>query len=206
MSRRVPAIAFALAVAIAVLLPGCASGPGIPETTYYRLPPRADAAPLPAPLFDTPVVVETFLADGLHSDQALLYALDPEGGQLRAYHYQLWVDPPVRMLQRRLMGSLRQAQVAPLVVDRLPAQSAAVRVTGRIERFERVPVGDGWRVSVALGLRADKPGREGPLMVRRYREDVAVDGGTVADSVQAIGAALDRIFAAFVADLAKAAA
>jgi uncharacterized lipoprotein YmbA len=206
MSRSVLAIPFAFAIAAATLLSGCASGPGIPETTYYRLPPRADAAPLPAPLFDTPVVVETFLADGLHSDQALLYALDPEGGQLRAYHYQLWVDPPVRMLQRRLMGTLRQAQVAPLVVDRLPAQSAAVRVTGRIERFERIPAGDGWRVSVALGLRADRPGREGPLMVRRYREDVAVSGNTVADSVQSIGAALDRIFAAFVADLANAAA
>lgn len=206
MSRRVPAIPFSFAIAAAMLLSACASGPGIPETTYFRLPPRADAAPLPAPLFDTPVVVETFLADGLHSDQALLYALDPEGGQLRAYHYQLWVDPPVRMLQRRLMNTLRRVQAAPLVVDRLPPQTAAVRVSGRIERFERIPAGDGWRVSVALGMRADAAGREGPLLVRRYREDVAVSGNTVADSVQAIGAALDRIFAAFVADLANAVA
>ena len=87
-----------LAPLLLLLLAGCASSPGIPETTYYRLPEPAAVAAAPAPLFAQPLVVETFQADGLHSDQALLYALDEGGTQLRGYHYQLWVDPPVRAL------------------------------------------------------------------------------------------------------------
>src|SRR5690606_7429893 len=157
-----------------------------------------------APLFEEPVVVETFLADGLHSDQALLYALDADATRLRAYHYQLWVDPPVRMLQRRLVRVLRRADVAPLVLDRIGASQSAVRVHGRIERFERVPAGEGWIASVALGLRVDD-GSERPLLVRRYREDVPAAGPGVADSVRAFGEALDRIHAAFIADLETAA-
>jgi uncharacterized lipoprotein YmbA len=188
----------------AALLGGCAATPGIPETTYYRLPPMPEVAQRESPLFEAPVVVETFLADGLHSDQALLYAMDEGAAQLRAYHYQLWVDPPVRMLQRRLMRALRHAGVAALVLDRIGSQGEAIRVNGRIERFERVPAGTGWLASVALGLRVDDASGR-PLLVRRYREDVAAAGATVADSVRAFGEALDRIHAAFIADLETAA-
>lgn len=186
------------------LLVGCASGPGIPDSTYYRLPPASVSAP-EGLRFEHPVVVETLLADGLHSDLAILYALDPEGLRLRAYHYHLWVDPPVRLLQRRLMATLRRASVAPLVVDRLPPQAEAIRVTGRIARLERIPEGEGWKVAVSLGLRADGPGRDGPpLLVRRYDEMLPVDGNRVADSVRVMGQALDRITERFLADLAKA--
>lgn len=193
-----------LAFLFTAVLAGCASGPGIPDTTYYRLPPLPETPRREVPLFSQPVVVETFLADGLHSDQALLYALDAGAGQLRAYHYQLWVDPPVRMLQRRLIRALRQAGAAELVLDRIGSQAEGVRVQGRIERFERVPAGEGWIASVALGLRVDAGG-ERPLLVRRYREDVPASGATVADSVRAFGEALDRIHASFIADLDTAA-
>lgn len=192
-------------VLVALLLAGCAATPGIPETTYFRLPARAELPVREAPLFEAPLVVETFLADGLHSDQALLYAMDAEGTQLRAYHYQLWVDPPVRMLQRRLMHTLRRARVAPLVLDRIGSQEEAVRVTGRIERFERVPDGEGWIASVALGLRVDDGRGARPLLVRRYREDVPAADATIAASVRAFGDALDRIHAAFIRDLETAA-
>lgn len=198
-------IRVAALVLVATLLAGCASAPGIPDTTYYRLPPRADIAALEQPAFGLPIVVDTFLADGVHSDQALLYALDADASRLRAYHYQLWVDPPVRMLQRRLIATLREARIAPLVVDSLPASVDALRVTGRLQRFERVPRGNDWSVSVSVGLRADLPGRQRPIFVRVYRENVDVDGRGVADSVQAMGAALDRIYARFVGDLAAVA-
>lgn len=203
--RTTTAVLSATLLLIGVLLAGCASSPGIPETTYYRLPERTPVAALPEPLFELPLVVETFQADGLHSDQALLYALDGSGTQLRGYHYQLWVDPPVRALQRRLMDALRDAHIAPLVVDRLPAHAGSVRVSGRIEALERIPAGDGWKVSVAIGLRVDLAGQERPLLVRTYREQLPAADATVAASVQGIGTAIDRIFAAFVTDLVTAA-
>ena len=191
---------FALAGLLA--LTACAGAPGIPETTYFRLPPRAAIAPQTTPPLPYPIVVDTLLADGLHSDQAIIYSLDPEGARLRAYHYQLWVDPPVRMLQRRLIGALRDARVAPIVADRLPTQAQALRVEGRIERFERIKLeSGGYKVAVALSLRADLRDGKPPLLLKEYARELPAGGDTVRDSVDAIAKALDEIYAEFVADL-----
>jgi ABC-type uncharacterized transport system auxiliary subunit len=190
-----------LALATLLSLAACAGSPGIPETTYFRLPPRAPMQKHGGPQLPYPIVVDTLLADGLHSDQAIIYSLDPEGARLRAYHYQLWVDPPVRMLQRRLIGALRDANVAPLVADRLPTQTQALRVEGRIERFERIKVGDAYKIAVALSLRADLRDGKPPLVIKEYLREAAVPGNTVRDSVNAIARALDEIYAEFAADI-----
>ena len=158
-----------LALAALLALSGCAGSPGIPETTYFRLPPRVP--------------------------------MQKQGARLRAYHYQLWVDPPVRMLQRRLIGALRDANVAPLVADRLPTQTQALRVEGRIERFERIKLDVGYKVAVALSLRADLRDGKPPLVLKEYTREMPVSGDTVRDSVDAIARALDEIYAEFVADL-----
>jgi cholesterol transport system auxiliary component len=190
-----------LALAALLALGGCAGAPGIPETTYFRLPSRAPIAPQPAPPLAYPIVVDTLLADGLYSDQAIIYSLDPQGARLRAYHYQLWVDPPVRLLQRRLIGALRDANVAPIVADRLPTQTQALRIEGRIERFERIKLDAGYKVAVALSLRADLRDGKPPLVLKEYSRELPANGDTVRDSVDAIAIALDQIYAEFVADL-----
>ncbi|MFA5591403.1 MAG: hypothetical protein WDA70_11975, partial [Lysobacteraceae bacterium] len=59
------------AFALLLLLGACASAPGLPETTYYRLPDAAPVQRLPAPLIELPITVEPFSADGLYSDRAL---------------------------------------------------------------------------------------------------------------------------------------
>ena len=193
-----------VALSLVLLLAGCAGSPGIPETTYFRLPPRVKMTPQPAPPLAYPIVVDTLLADGLHSDQAIIYSLDPQGARLRAYHYQLWVDPPVRMLQRRLIGALRDANVAPLVADRLPTQTQALRVEGRIERFERIKLDTGgYKIAVALSLRADLRDGKPPLIIKEYSRELPVAGETVRDSVNQIAVALDQIYAEFVADLVQ---
>ena len=190
-----------LALAALLVLTGCAGSPGIPETTYFRLPPRPEVPKQGTPTLPYPIVVDTLLADGLHSDQAIIYSLDPQGARLRAYHYQLWVDPPVRMLQRRLIRTLRDANIAPVVADRLPIQTQALRVEGRIERFERIKLDTGYKVAVALSLRADLRDGKPPLVIKEYSRERAVPGDTVRDSVDAIAVALDEIYAEFVADL-----
>ena len=193
--------------AAVLALSGCAAGPGIPDTVYYRLPPRAElSAPLrDEPMSPRPVVVATLLADGLHSDQAIIYSLDPDGARLKAYHYQLWVDPPVRLLQRRLIGALRAARVSNIVADRLPNQVDALRIEGRLERFERIRVaGDQWKVAVTLVLRADLRDGKPPLVLREYSLERAAAGASVRDSVDALGAAVDHIHADFLRDLEAA--
>ena len=211
---RPHSLCIGLALLVTLALAGCAGGPAIPDTTYYRLGQLPVVQAWEAPLTRQPIVVPTFVADGVHSDQALLYALDDEGMRLRAYHYQLWVDPPTRMLQRRLIATLRRANVAPLVVDNLPQAREPAQVSGRIIALERVPSGGSWTIQVALGLRyqppqsnrLDAPGDEsdgvdGDGMVRVYRETRAVPDGSVETSARMIGDAVDAIFVQFMADL-----
>ena len=206
---RVMSLRAGIALLLAVLLTGCAGGPAIPDTTYYRLGQLPVVQAWPEPLTNQPLVVPTFVADGVHSDQALLYAMDDEGMRLRAYHYQLWVDPPTRMLQRRLIATLRRAGVSPLVVDNLPRAREPAQVSGRIIALERVPVGDAWTIHVALGLRY-QPSPAGALattsdeddgLVRVYRETRNVPDGSVVESARLIGDAIDAIFLRFLADL-----
>jgi uncharacterized lipoprotein YmbA len=193
-----------LPILVPLTLAGCASAPGIPDTVYFRLPPAAAIQAQAQPVYDHPIVVETLLADGLHSNQAIIYSLDPGGSRLKAYHYQLWVDPPVRMLQRRLIGNLRAAEIAPMVADRLPGPVDALRIEGRLERFERVPAADGWKVSVGMSLRADRRDGKPPLLIRDYLRELPSEGDSIRDSVRAIGAATDLIYADFVRDLVEA--
>lgn len=187
-----------------LLLAGCASGPGIPDTEYFRLPDIAQPARSASPL-DAPLVVETFLADGVHSDQAILYSTDPDGDRLRAYHYQLWVYPPTRMLQRRLIRYLDEAGAASAVLDRLPPRGAQYRLQLRIEAFERVRTLTGWEVRVRFDARLDEGGGLLPLLKKRYDRRQQVGEG-ISASIAAIGAALDDIYAELARDIAQAGA
>lgn len=194
----------ALIVLSAVLLiSGCGHVDPVPDHTYYRLP-RAQLLPRSeAQLFEIPVVIGLFAADGLYADRALVYALDPEARELRQYHYQLWTDPPTRILQRRLQFVLREAAIAPVVTDELPASQNAVRISGVILRFERVPTEDGRQIAaVALKIRANR--NDGtPVIDEVYRADQITEGTRLGATVDALGRAIDKAFAEFHADLLK---
>jgi cholesterol transport system auxiliary component len=191
-----------LTLSALLLLVGC-SAATVPDFTYFRLPRPEPIPQLASPLFRDPFVVDVFGADGLYADQALIYALDPGAQQLRQYHYQLWTDPPTRILQRRLIAQLRETGMARQVTDELPASQVAIRISGIILRFDRVPIeGGGFNAAVALKLRAS--GRDGmPLVDDYYHAEVATAGADMKATVDAYGAAVDTIFAQFRADLIK---
>jgi ABC-type uncharacterized transport system auxiliary subunit len=137
-----------LSLGVCLLLVACVSAPSIPETTWHRLPAPGKVAPMTHPTA-LPLAVHRFEADGLYADQALLYALDADAQQLRAYHYHQWIDPPGTLLQRRWMQALQQAQAAAQVVERTQAGSDAWQLRGRIVRWERVPMASGaWQVQI----------------------------------------------------------
>lgn len=184
----------------ALALAACASDP-IPEVTYFRLPPPAPVEARSPPALQDPVVVDVFLADGLHGEQAILYQNRPGSG-IKAYHYQLWNDPPVRMLQRRLIRRLRDAGISPLVTDRLSTNLAAVRVSGVLESFERVRNGEGWDVSVAIEMRADSSGSALPQLLKTYSATVPAESATIQAAVRAFAVAVDQVFGEFAHDLA----
>lgn len=192
-----------LSVVIALLVSSCAQTTTVPDQTFYRLPEPKALPKSTHEVFPLTIVVGTFAADGLYADRALIYALEPEARELRQYHYQLWTDPPTRLLQRRLVGLLRDAEIAPVVIDLLPASEPAVRISGAILRFERVPTADGGQLaSVALKLRVDQADGT-PMIDDIYRADALAPGKSLGASTDAIGAAIDQVFAEFHADLIK---
>ena len=181
-----------------LLLAACAP-PTVPDMTYFRLPPPAADLVQRAPALELPVDVSVFAADGLYAEQALIYTTDVGGRTLKSYHYQLWIDPPARLLQRRLIGVLRQSKAAPLVTDRLPASTDALRISGLILRLDRARSDAGYSAKVALQLRVE---RGGDLLSERvYRAEAPAAGEDLAASVEAFGAALDRIYGEFLGDL-----
>ena len=193
------ALRLLLPISLALTLAGCGA-PTVPDFTYFRLPRPQPLEVAPAPLFGD-IVVDAFGADGLFGDQALIYALDPGAQQLRQFHYQLWTDPPTRTLQRRLIEQLRDTNVAAQVTDELPASHPALRISGVILRFDRAPNGSGgYTATVALKLRADDADGV-PLLDDYYRAELPTEGNDLKATVDAYGAAFDRVFAEFYADL-----
>lgn len=190
----------ALALAAAILLLAACSPPTVPDVTYYRLPPAAPVARLAKPLSVLPVEVGTLRAEGVYAEQSVLYATTPEAGALRAYHYQLWTDPPARGLQERLTNRLRDAGVSALVTDRLPASTQALRIKGRILHYERVQQAQGVIAQVAFEMRVEQDSGE-PLLEQRYEASEAAANASMAATVSAFGAAVDTVFAKFQADL-----
>ena len=186
-------------VPVMLLLAAC-SPPSVPDVTYYRLPPATALPRAEKPLSVLPIEVETFRASGLYAEQAVLYATTPDAGALRAYHYQLWSDPPSRSLQERLTNRLRDSGLAPLVSERLPASVQALRVQGRILRFERVKSDKGAIASVAFEMRVEHDSGE-PLLEQSYAAQQAASDDTMAATVVAFAAAVDATFAKFESDL-----
>jgi len=205
MSSSKPSLRAAVFALSILFVAGCGTVPEVPEVRYYRLPPAAEetsAATEPA-AFQQALVVEPITADGVYNEQAILYSLEPDGN-LQPYHYQLWSDPPGRMLQRRLIENLRDARMAPLVTDRLPMSQPSLRITGLIERFERVRVNAGeerWQIYVALQFRIDNKSAE-PVLSKSYRAEVPAESASIQATVRAFARAIDQCFAQFRADLA----
>lgn len=189
----------AVPLVLTLLLAAC-SPPTVPDVTYYHLPPAARVERSAKALSVLPIEVSTFRAEGVYAEQAVLYATTPEAGALRAFHYQLWSDPPSRGLQERLTARLRDSGIAPFVTDRLPASVQALRVQGRIRRYERVQQAQGVIVQVEFEMRVEQDSGE-PLLEQSYASREVASNESMAATIEAFGTAVDAVFAKFQADL-----
>ena len=185
-----------------LLLAAC-SPSAVPDVTYFRMPPAAALPHADKPLSALPIEVEVFTAEGIYSEQALIYSTTPDGSSLRTYHYHLWSDPPTRSLQARLTGALRDSGISALVTDRLPASDQALRIRGRIVRYERVERAEkSYDVHVAIEMRVEQDSGE-PLIEQTYSADVQASDATMAATVRAFGSAVDQVFGKFYAEFAQ---
>ena len=185
------------------LLAGCATEP-LPDYRYYRpLPPQAVQA-LASPKLVGGLVVDAFRARGVLSERPILYANAEQPQRLLQYHYQLWIDPPGAILQRRFVDLLSNYRVAEYVSDRASPRAEPAMLTGEIERFERVKHAAGWRIIVGLRIRIEAPRSAAPILDKYYEESREVAADNLSESVDGFGAAIDAIAARLVVDLPSA--
>ncbi|MEP6483222.1 MAG: ABC-type transport auxiliary lipoprotein family protein [Rudaea sp.] len=184
-----------------VLALGACSPASVPDVTYFRLPPPTALPHADPPLTSLPIEVEVFRGEGIYAEQALIYSTSDNQTTLRTYHYQLWGDPPSRGLQSRLTQMLRDSGVSALVTDSLPASNQALRVQGKITRYERVQNGQTFTAHVAFDIRIEQDSGE-PVLEQTYAADANAADATIAGTVAAFGAAVDQAFAKFYTDLA----
>jgi len=198
-----------LALLLALFLVACSAPKPLPDFRYYRLPEPVTPHTRASSPLQLPLVVESIRADGVRGERPILYSSANDALKLLQYHYQLWVDPPGSLVQRRLLDRLSEARIAPLVTDRLSPRDPLVRVTGSLRRFERVSRGAGWTVVVSMQLRAEMDGAALPLFDRRFEQtrEVADDlGETVtafAECIDAIALELTNQLSAAAASLSK---
>lgn len=189
-------------MAIFALLPlSACSPPSVPDVTYFRLPAPAPLPHADKPLSLLPIEVEVFSGEGIYAEQALIYSTSAEAGALRTYHYQLWSTPPSRDMQTRLTTMLRDSGIATLVTDRLPASTQALRVHGRILRYERIKRDTGFEVSVAFEIRVEQDDGE-PIIEQTYAAQATAADASIDATVRAFGTAVDQALGKFYGDLA----
>lgn len=190
-----------LALVCTMLLVGCAADP-LPEDRFYRLSQQPALRTEAGPLLDGFLQVDSMRAPGILNERQVLYSKQGSNAQLEQYNYHVWVDPPPKLVRQFLIDALRRANVAKLTADRLPVGPDRFRMSGRLQRFERVARGDRWYAIVSVELRLDSPKSESlPLVLDQFESEVEAGGSTVAASAEAFSQALNNIVADVISQL-----
>lgn len=192
--RRVLALAL-----LAAGIGACAGSPP-PDDAFHRLSPP-EPARRSAPLLAGSVEVARFSASDALRGRAMMLASEERPDRLQRSHHHFWADAPPVLLQRALMAHLRAAGAAGEVVDPERRAGPAWRVTGRIERFERVLGGGGGRVEVALELSLRETGGAKRSVAGRYAVREPISRNSADEAVAAFGRAVAGAFDAFLAEL-----
>jgi len=191
-----------LTLSAVLALVGCGAVQPVSEPQYFRLTLRTVEIPKSAPLSDMALWMDSWTASGLYLERPMVYALKPDSTRLRQYHYQYWTDPVPAQLRRRLADRVREARLSDTVSERPPEVDRRVRISGVVNRFERVRQPEGtWSAVVEFELKAENTST-GALLVRRsVTETEPANGDKMEASVAAFATASDRALAAFVEEL-----
>jgi ABC-type uncharacterized transport system auxiliary subunit len=176
------------ALALAVVLGGCALGRATPAMRYYTLAvPGVPPAPLPAP-----VVVGTFTADDAYGTGRLAYRTSPY--RLDYYVYHRWAADPRRMVAAAARDYLERATAR---------DGAPLELTGHVRRLEEVDAPEGCEGALAVDVRLAAAGRV--VLARPYAETERADACRPEAVVAALSRALGRILDRMLADAGAAA-
>ncbi len=183
------------------LLSACAAPPPAPEDAFYRLNPRAGGETAVAPLLSGVVEIDRFVASGSLANRPLLFA-EAGSNAVSEYHYHFWIEAPPILLQNALVSYLRSAGVSKRVVTPEMRVTPDYTIRGRVMRLETVLGNPATGVAeFELSLRREHDGEL--IVLGEYLAEVPSGQNGVKTDVTAIEAAVDKAFAAFVADIAN---
>jgi len=185
---------------------GCAGGAPPPEDRFYRLAPELAAPASSAePVLAGVLRVDPPQGDALTGERAILWTPGEASPRVERHRYHFWVEPPPTAIASALVESLRRARIARSVVLPDVRVEADYRLTGRLERFERVLGEADPAVHVVLRLALHDAGGGGVLWRGRFEERRRAAGDSVGEAVVAFEAALQAILERVVRKLRDAA-
>lgn len=188
-----------------LLAQGCAAVDPPPEDRFYRLAPEAEPpGAAEGPALPGVLAVERPRADALTGERALVWTRGGTSPRLERHRYHYWVEPPTDAVQQHLADFLRRAGVARAVVTPAARVQADYRLTGRLERFERVLGAQGPAVHVALRLSLQDAGDAAILWREVYGVRRAAADRSVEEAVRAFEEALEEILPRVAEDLRRA--
>jgi cholesterol transport system auxiliary component len=189
-----------VALLLSIPLAACIQ-PEIPPDRFYRIV-VGDPATVPVrPPLDGPLEVDRPDADGLLGARPIVYAEAAHPNELQQYSYDFWTEPPALMLQNELVGYLRAAGIADMVVTPGLRVNADYRLSGRLSRLEYL-VGDQPRVLIEIEF-AVRDNRHGRItLLNTYRAEATPVDGSLPSAVDAFGKAFTAIATRLTADLA----
>ena len=184
-------------------LSGC-GGQGVPVPTdqFHRLSVGPPTTVYQTPSLAGTVEVERFNADGVLQDRAIVYVESDNPNVLHQYQYQLWADPPTRMLQAATVEYLREARLADQVVGSGLRVEPTFTLTGDIKKLEHVR-GNSSSVLVELEYRLRDYRRGDLVWVKTYRVTKSARDASVAAATDAIAQAVGDVLAMLTDDMAR---
>jgi ABC-type uncharacterized transport system auxiliary subunit len=189
-----------VALGIALLaLAACGSDP-VPRDTFYRLGAPAAVQVRAGGPINGVLDVPPFRASGIVNERAMLYRDSPR--QLAQYSYHDWVEPPTVMLQKSIIGILRQAQAFNNVVSPEMRLDRDYELMGDLRKLEQIRIAGqtGIAIEVEISIRRVRGNQQ--VLLKTYQATEATPDTSVDAAVAAFTRGLDSIYAAFLTDLA----
>lgn len=174
----------------------------VPSDRFHRLTVGAPEVVYKSPRLTGIMEVDRFDAEDVLEDRAIVFTEHDNPNVLHQYQYQLWSDPPTRMLQTATVEYLRAAQIADQVVKTGLRIEPTYTLTGEIKKLEHM-VGNSSSVLVEIefGLKEHKAGDL--VWTKTYAVRKVVPEGSVAATTRVISEAVEEILASLSMDLAR---
>lgn len=173
----------------------------MPSDRFYRLNVSAPSKVYETPMLGGTVEVDRFQADGVLYDRAIVFVEHDNPNVMHQYQYQLWADPPPRMLQAATVEYLRDAHLADQVVTTGMRLEPSYTLAGDVKRLEHV-IGNSSSIVVELEYSLRDYKRGDLVWVKTYKVAKPVRDTSVAAAAEAMGEAVDEILSNLTSDLA----